>query len=471
MRGCLRWGACAALLAACSGPLPELEPLPEAGLGALSPQVAERLDPLLDSLRSSPHDAAAAGKAGMLLLAYGQYGPAIGFLERARAVSPSELRWAYYLGISLAKLGMHEQAAVAFRRCLAIDGEFIPAKRRLAEAAFETNDLQASLNTFRELLQAAPDDPRILYGAGRAAAAAGDADAAMAHLTRAVKLTPVYGDAHYALALLYRDLGLASESANHMEAFERNRNREPPISDPLLEAALGLRITAAEFLKQGVEAKEAGRVESSIQLHLKALDEDPSLLQARVNLLILFGSQGEHAAAEEQYRLALEAGNETAELHYNYGVLAYRRGMADEAGKAFQRALAINPEHALANHNLGQVLEEQGRFGEAMELYRRAIENRPDHGLSHYKMGLLWMRERDAPKAVRAFLEAAKEQSDRTPTYLFSLAAAELAAGERATATARFRKARGEAVRYSQPELVRRIDETLKTLGSGSALP
>lgn len=69
---------------------------------------------------------------------------------------------------------MHDEATVAFRRCLAIDGEFLPAKAHLAQSAFATNDFHASLDALRELLQVAADDTQLLYGAGRVAAAAGD---------------------------------------------------------------------------------------------------------------------------------------------------------------------------------------------------------------------------------------------------------------------------------------------------------
>ena len=85
----------------------------------------------------------------------------------------------------------------------------------------------------------------------------------------------------------------------------------------------------------------------------------------------------------------------------------------------------------------------------------------------HYKLGLLSMREFNAAKAVQAFRQAIKEQSDRTPTYLFSLAAALLASGERDAAMARFREAREQAARLSQAELVAQIDETLRRLEVG----
>lgn len=467
----MRWfvgaGLIVAALAGCSGSGPEPVPLPEVNLNGLAPSLAQRLRPTLKALEADPCNAAAAGRAGMLLQAYEQHGLAATYLARAQSLEPDELRWDYYLGISLGRLGRHAEAAASFRRCARIDGEFLPARQRLAGALLDSNDVEASLSEYRTLAMQAPENPRVQYGLGRAEAAASNTESARDHLLKAVDIAPGFGAAHYALAQALAQLGRSEESERHLEAYERNRYGEPAREDRLLAAVSALRTSAAEYLRQGVEAQEQGHVEAAIDLHVKALQEDPGLVQARVNLVILYGSASQLEKAEEQYRLGLAGEGVTAELHYNFGVLAYRAGRPEEAREAFRQALALNPDHALANHNLGQLLEEEGHFDEALDRYRRAIANRPDHSLSHYKIGMLRMRQRRAAEAVAAFREAAKDRSDRTPTYLFSLAAARLAAGDREGAVTTFRRARAEAERQTQQNLVARIDDALRTMGVG----
>ena len=471
----MRWLVAAGLvlggLAGCSVPKPELAPLPEVDLDSLGPILSEQLRPTLAALASEPSDAAAAGKAGMLLQAYEQHGLAVAYLARARAAAPADLRWEYYLGISLEQLGRPVEAAEAFRRCAEIDKTFLPARRRLAAALLDSNEVEAGLSYYRSLTIEAPGDARIWYGLGRAEAATGTTESAVHHLQKAVAIAPRYGAAHYALAQAYAQLGMAAEAERHLEHYERERHGEPASDDRLLAAVTALRISAAEYLKQGVEAKEEGRSDAAIDLHLRALEEDPGLVQARVNLVILYGSAGQADKAEEQYRLGVAGGEATAELHYNFGVLAYGTERPGRAAEAFGQALALNPEHALANHNLGQLLEEEGRFDEAMSHYQRAVANRPDHGLSHYKIGMLLMRQRRAAEAVRAFRRATSESSDRTPTYLFSLAAALLASNDRTGATASFRHARVEAETHGQTALVERIDRALRAMGAESGAP
>ncbi len=469
----MRWhlGVWVCVLAACSAPAPDPGPLPLLDLAVLGPALEDQLGPVMSSLRSSPSDPTLSGKAGMLLQAYGQHGLAVEFFKRAALVDAGEFRWEYYLGVSLSVLGQHAEAESRFRRCLEMDPGSVWAQQRLAGALFETGKVQESLGIFRKALLAGPEAPRIHYGLGRAAAAADQAGEALEHLLRAVETAPTFGAAHYALALLYRDEGLEADSRTHLELFERYRGEEPPEGDPLAAAVHSLRTSATEYLQQGVEAMEAGRHDEAVRLHLKAADEDPSLLQARINLVILYGSKAQADQAEKQYRLGLEAGADSAELHYNYGVIAYSTGKTAEAKQAFGKALEVNPDHASANHNMGQMLEEERRFDEAMTLYQRALKNRPDHGLSHYKLGMLWMRRRNVPEALRSLREAIKEESDRRPEFLFSLAGAELVAGERDAAIVHFRLAREEASRYNRQQLISRIDETLKSLEALSSGP
>lgn len=402
----------------------------------------------------------------MLMQAYSQHALAVPFLERARALAPGELRWHYYLGVSLAELGRHTAAQESFRACLQLDPEMTSARVRLADSLMAVDKVEESLDLYRSASKEVPNNPRFRYGLGRAATATGNSEEALENLQQAVQLAPSYGVAHYALAMAYRDRGAEADSQRHIELFEAHKSEEPPLSDPLLQAVQSLRVSASEYLQRGVEAKAAGKTEEAVRLHLRALEEDPALLTARVNLMILYGESKRVEAAEEQYRTCLDLGLESAELHYNYGVVAYGTGQAKEAKDAFRKALDMNPNHALANHNLGQMLEEDGRFDEAMQMYRRALANRPDHALSHYKLGMLWVRKRRAPEAVLAFQEAIKDSSDRRPTYLFSLAGAELASGNRDRAAQHFQQARQEAARYGQVDLIARIDQALQAMDS-----
>ena len=107
----------------------------------------------------------------MLLQAYEQHALAVAYLARAGSIDTEDLRWAYYLGTSLSKLGRHAEAASSFRRCTDIDDSFVPAQRRFAEALLESGEADAALMAYRRLADKSPGDPQ---GPVRAGSCGGD---------------------------------------------------------------------------------------------------------------------------------------------------------------------------------------------------------------------------------------------------------------------------------------------------------
>ena len=68
--------------------------------------------------------------------------------------------------------------------------------------------------------------------------------------------------------------------------------------------------------------------------------------------------------------------------------------------------------------------------------------------------------------AVREFREALKEESEQTPTYLFTLAALYANIGDEVQALSTLRLARRMAESYGQARLVERIDAEIGLLGA-----
>lgn len=91
----------------------------------------------------------------------------------------------------------------------------------------------------------------------------------------------------------------------------------------------------------------------------RALEIDPSLTDARVNLGRLLHQEGEVESAEAAYRMVLRAG-EHALAAYNLGVLLEDTARSTEAIRAYAQALAADPRLADAHYNLARLYEQQG---------------------------------------------------------------------------------------------------------------
>ncbi|HKI01099.1 MAG TPA: tetratricopeptide repeat protein [Thermoanaerobaculia bacterium] len=98
------------------------------------------------------------------------------------------------------------------------------------------------------------------------------------------------------------------------------------------------------------------------------------------------------------YRQALEIEPGLADAHLNLGRLLHLRGEAAEAERHYRQALAARPDDSTAAYNLGVVLQDLGRLREAAEAYETAIENDRSLADAHFNLAGLYetLGEREA---------------------------------------------------------------------------
>src|SRR4030095_4692021 len=140
-------------------------------------------------------------------------------------------------------------------------------------------------------------------------------------LREAVRLAPTRGAAHYALAMAYRDIGDRAKAEGHIRLSREFLVIRPVQPDPLMQAVAELNLGAAERLRKGVELEASGNLAESIVEHERALEINPQLAQARINLIQLYGRRGLAVKAEEHYRAVVALNPNLADSHYNFGVM------------------------------------------------------------------------------------------------------------------------------------------------------
>lgn len=445
-------------------PAPPIPPLPHISGGSFPSPLRDEIRKLAEEARGNPGDAGASGRLGMLLHAHGQYASAEACYLRAVALDRRTASWSYYLARTQLEQGKNAVAVNNLRKALELDPSYTPARLKLAEALLAAGDLLQSEAEYRRVLDRAPGSIHAHYGLGRVLAAKGDFAAAAASLAKACELNPRFGAAHYALGQAYGRLGDAEKSRAHLELSERSQSLQPPLDDPWMAAVYGLKRSAHDLLREGRELAEKGRLDEAIATHLRALEGDPRLTQAHVNLISLYGRLGKLDEALKHYQAALKLNADLADCHYNYGVLMFEAGRRGEAKLAFSRALKINPHYAEARHNLGYLLEEEGRLREAEAHYREAIADKPDHRLAHFHLGRLLVNRKDYQAAIAHFRKTLSVEDERTASFLYALGAAYARSGDRERAIEHILLARERAASYGQAELLARIERDLETL-------
>ncbi len=441
--------------------LPEL---PRVAFEKFLPAVRDEIRKAYQAATAHPGDASASGKLGMILQAYSQLEAAAVCYQRACLLDPTSFRWVYYLGWVQAAEGKYDEAAATLREALRLDPDYLPARLKLAECLRASADWEESGKLYEAIVEKFPDNADAHYGLGRVRAARHDLKGALESYRKACELFPNFGAAHYALALAYRNLGQTDKSQEEFALYERNKTGGPPAGDRLLGEIQALNRSAVYQVRLGTELERAGQLEQAAAAHEKAIEIDPTLVQAHANLIPLYGRLGQFEKAEEHYRAAVRLNPNQAESHYDYGVLLFGLGKYQQAEEAFRKALEINPFHPEAHNNLAYLLEQQDRLPEAMAEYRNALESKPDYRLAHFHLGRILVNQQNYQEGIQHLLKTLKPEDESTPGYLYGLGAAYARAGDRQNALRYLRMAREQASARGQSQLLASIERDLQTL-------
>src|SRR5262249_31787122 len=109
-----------------------------------------------------------------------------------------------------------------------------------------------------------------------------------------------------------------------------------------------------------------GRYPGAESAYREALEIDPNLVVARVNLGFVLAAQHRLKAARAELVAGGGQAPEGAGAQYNLGVILQGLGETAGAVEAYQRAVAADPPFAEAWNNLGNALTTARRFDEAV---------------------------------------------------------------------------------------------------------
>ena len=380
-----------------------------------------------------PDDAAAVGRLGMVLHAWGQWQSAAMAYERARVLAPRDTEWPYLAAVVALRTGRADDAVKLLE-----GADALPARMKLAEALVNAGDLTRGADAYARLVKEPAAQPEAEYGLGRIAALRGDWKAAIAHQQRACELFPEFGAAHYALGLAYRNAGKMDDAQRELELHRRYGPKWPAIDDPVIAKVYALKDDARANLERGIRLGNEGKIAEAIAAHDAALAKDAGNAQAHANLISLHGRLGQWADAEKHFKAVVALKSNLDEAYYNYGVVLSLQKRDAEAADAFRRAIEANPLHAQAYNNLGVLFERERRWEEAADAYRHAIENQPAFRLGRFNLArmLIALGKNDDAVAELEKLIALAPEDQESPRYVYALSTAHLRAGrvERALA-------------------------------------
>ena len=439
-------------------------PLPRIDVTALPAAAAKAIAEAYNAAQRQPGNADVVGRLAMVLHAWEEWEPCAAAYQLAQKLAPKDYRWWHLAGLVETRRGRHHEALRFFERAAALAPGRVPVRLRVAEARLETGDLDGSERLFRELAREREASAAAEYGLGRIAMARGDLTAALEHFDRAVAAYPEFGAAHYGRALVYRRLGRDADASDALEQQKRCLPCWPATGDALADAVSGVREDAAAVLKRGIALAREGQDRQAIEAHERAVELDPALAQARINLITLYGRSRDWTRAEAEYRAALQLGTNLAEAHANYAQVLLAQGKPPEAASHFRKALALAPADAQAWNGLGLALEQSGDAAAASDAYREATVHAPAFRAARFNYARTLVTAGRLTEGIVELEKLRTPTDPETPRYLFALAAALVRAGEIAKGKTEARAALELAQRYGQSELAATIQRDLALL-------
>ena len=147
---------------------------------------------------------------------------------------------------------------------------------------------------------------------------------------------------------------------------------EPPPLAALMEAPPPRKSSAEQYFVAAsiLDDGDPEHAEEAATAYRRALEIDPYLVPALINLANIHYARDEIAEAQALYERAIALDDEVFEAHFNLGNIFHDLGRYPKAQACYRRALAINPAFADAHFYLAVTLEKNGQSPEARSHWR-----------------------------------------------------------------------------------------------------
>jgi superkiller protein 3 len=451
--------------------LPDLVPVERINLEEFEPAVRDQLSRAYEEVRKRPQDGAVAGKLGMVLQVYGKYELAQSCYLRARGLDPGSSRWPYYLGVVEKSLGKNEQAIGHVREALKIDPGYAPARVRLAGLLFDSGDTEQSAELYRSAIAQNNRLATAYFGLGQVLAARADWPAAIEAYSRACDIAKNYAAAHYALGMAYRNAGDMAKARTHLQLSQSLKQAKQPSDDPLIDELNSLYSGGLTRFAKGSSLYQAGKLREAIVEFEGALEVNPRMVMAHINLIALYGQLNQPDKSEQHFRSAIDLDPGWVEAYFNWGMFLVQHGKPTEAAEMFRKAIEVNPDYPEAQVQLGLLLDESGSREEADAHFRRALEINPNHRPAHYFLARSLLRSGKVSEAIQHLLETTKVEDAWTPVCMQALALAYEREGNRERAVYFLRQAKQRAVSQGAHDLTSQLQRDIDRLSAEVSRP
>ncbi|HYC70258.1 MAG TPA: tetratricopeptide repeat protein [Opitutaceae bacterium] len=396
-----------------------------------APALRERLDAAEARARSTFGARKGLAALSRLYHANGRLGEAQQCYEALERLEPAEPRWPHLRATILAGFGQATDAAALWERTLALAPDYVPARLRLGDVQFKSNQPAAATATYQEVLKRSPDEPYALLGLARLDLEAGRWDDARRRLEAVVAKTN-YTLGYDLIVSLYERIGL-NDRATFIRAAAKASGAYRDPADPWADELLAECYDPYRLaLAAGTIARD-GKPNEAKALLVRAVAIAPDDVSARFQLGLLSMEQGDFETARAQFERCTELAPDFADGWARLSELHGRRGDPARADRVLETGLARCPQSPGLHLMRARRMRDTGRTGQAITAFQDSIRLRPNEPEAYLELGAFLIKLGREAEALRLF-RGALEAEPGNPPALGVLAFSSISSGQEAEA-------------------------------------
>ncbi|MDO8142449.1 MAG: tetratricopeptide repeat protein [Candidatus Brocadiales bacterium] len=179
------------------------------------------------------------------------------------------------------------------------------------------------------------------------------------------------------------------------------------------EVKLPEKMSASEYYNYGLEHIKKGGFDEAIAAWEKALELEPTMINAYEKLAKAYYTQGKFNKAGETYRKELTLKPDDPMIYHSLGVVYRMNEQLEDAIKLQTQAISLNPNLASAYNELGLTYCKQRKLDEAIAAHKKALELDPKLGTAHNYLGVVYLLKGMSAEAEAEFNEFKKYEADK----------------------------------------------------------
>jgi tetratricopeptide (TPR) repeat protein len=339
-----------------------------------------------DVLRMRPSDADAYAHLGLLEARQERYKEAISFYRKALAINPAmpglrlnlglaqfksgelkesiqtftpllkseppgsqeALRLSTLIGMAHFGLGEYAAAIPYLRKAANSDPTNLGFRMALAQSCLSSKQYQCVLDVYREILNLNAESAEADMLAGEALDEMKNTSGAIEQFRAAVKANPREPNAHFGLGYLLWTQNQFEEAATEFEAELANFPDNAQALAFLADSDIHL-----------------GRPEEALPLAEKAIQIDPDVERAHVDLAILYSNNGRREDAVREFKAAIKLKPNDADTHWRLARLYQAMGRKEEAKIEFEKTSNLHKAENDSIFTKLKAAQEKGKPAEA----------------------------------------------------------------------------------------------------------